>query len=603
MSPSARPRTVGAALLAAAEHARGRREGLRFVDRREATRHLPWTEVASRARRAADWLGRFGVEAGHTVVLVFGTGPEFFDAFFGVTLAGAVPVPIYPPLRFGRLDDYAARTTRMIAAAQARLVLVAPTLRERMGSIARAANARVAVLAHEDSGAFDSAPESRVDGSTGSAPMFLDPESLGLVQFSSGSTGDPRPVGLTHRALLAQAERILELLPDDPSRGLRHSGVSWLPLYHDMGLIGCVLPALRRPADLTLLAPEVFVARPSLWLQTLSRYRATVSPAPNFAFELCLERIDVDPLDRDGVDLSAWRAALVGAETVVPSILRRFAERFARFGFESRALTPVYGLAEAALAVTTTPIERPVRTMKLDRRVLTEEGRAVVGPPDRPCLEVASLGRPLPDFEVEIRSAEQGADWSTLRPLSPGRVGRVVCRGPSLMEGYLGQSAATAQVLRGGWLDTGDLGFLHEGELFLTGRANDVLVIRGRNYSPEPIEDSLGGIEGVGAVVAGSCAEDADGSEHLVVLAERRRGEGGSRPGDLELAQRCREAALTSSGLLAMTVVLLEPGCLPRTSSGKLRRGEAMRRYLECRWPAPAEVVRFEPTISRSAQS
>ncbi len=415
-----------------------------------------------------------------------------------------------------------------------------------------------------------------------------DPADLALVQFSSGTTVDPKPVALSHRAVVAQTEIIKSFWRDEP--GFRHSGVSWLPLYHDMGLIGCVIPSIARDSAITLLGPELFVARPALWLRAISRWRASISPAPNFAYGLCLSR--VSDADMEGVDLSGWRHALTGAEAVTPSVARAFTARFARWGFRPEALTPVYGLSEAALAVTFSDLGRPFRSVRFDRDGLAREGLALEVEDGR---EIVSVGTTVPGFLLEIRD-DAG------RVLPPGRVGRVWVRGPSLMDGYLNAPEATARALQGGWLDTGDLGFLRGGELYLTGRAKDVVILRGRNHAPDEIERAVEGIPGVraGCAVAASwLPEEAEG-ERLALFVETSRHATSAQID--ALPDLCRQAVLGATGLDVDEVVILEPGTLPRTSSGKLRRQESLRLWLagELSPPEPVTPLRLAGAMARS---
>ena len=550
--------------------------GIRFLDRAERDTWFGWAEIRERALTVCGGLRDLGIARGERVALVFPTGLEFFEAFFGILLAGAVPVPLYPPVRLGRLDEYFRRTARMLEVTRARLVLADARVRRILGEAIALARPPLGCRTVEE-----------VRGEGGEA-VWTDPSDLALVQFSSGTTVEPKPVALSHRALVAQTEILNVCLPDTGE--VRHSAVSWLPLYHDMGLIGCVFPALSREASLTLLGPELFVARPALWLRALSRWQATISPAPNFAYNLCLTR--VSDADMEGADLSNWRIALNGAEAVSPSVLRAFSERFARWGFRPEAMTPVYGLSEAALAVTFSDLSRPFRSVRFEREGLAREGLALEVEDGR---EIVSVGRPLPGFGLEIRSDDG-------RVLPPGRVGRVWIQGPSLMEGYLDAPEATARALQDGWLDTGDLGFLRGGELFLTGRAKDVIILRGRNYAPEEIERSLEGVPGVrtGCAVAASwLPEDADG-ERLVLFVEEARN---ATPRQLEaLPEACREAVLGAIGLAVDEVVVLEPGTLPRTSSGKLRRQEALRLWLadELLPPEPVTPLRIAGAMARS---
>ncbi|HXU47366.1 MAG TPA: fatty acyl-AMP ligase [Thermoanaerobaculia bacterium] len=539
--------------------------GLRFVARDERASWFGWAEVRRRALRVAGGLQAAGVAPGDRIALVFPTGIDFFAAFFGVQLAGAVPVPLYPPVRLGRLEEYFRRTARMLELASARLVLADPRVHRILGeAIARAEPPLgCRTLADLPAGAPRSNPAASSD--------------LALVQFSSGTTVDPKPVALSHRAVLGQVEALNGFWRDTPER--KHSCVSWLPLYHDMGLIGCVFPALYRDATLTLIGPEQFIAKPALWLRSLSRYRATISPAPNFGYALCLARIRDEELL--GVDLSAWEAALNGAEAAVPGTMRAFAARFARWGFRSEAFTPVYGLSEAALAVTFSALGRPFTAVRFDREALAREGLAR---PDGAGREIAAVGRPLPGYRIRIED-ESGAE----RP--ERHVGRVWAEGPSLMDGYLDQPEATARVMRDGWLDTGDLGFLHEGELFLTGRAKDVVILRGRNYAPEEIERALDGVPGVrtGCAVAVSHLPEGGDGEVLLLLVETRRGITAAE--EMSLPRAASEAVLGALGLPVGETVVLAPGTLPRTSSGKLRRSEALRLHLAGELAPPDRVT------------
>ncbi|MFY9820382.1 MAG: fatty acyl-AMP ligase [Thermoanaerobaculia bacterium] len=552
--------------------------GLRFVDRAERATWFGWAEVRERALTACGGMQALGVEPGDRVALVFPTGIEFFAAFFGALLAGAVPVPLYPPVRLGRMDEYLRRTARMLERSGARLILAASSLCRILGTAVEAVEeARPALGCRTLKDLPRPAPR----------PVHAAPADLALIQFSSGTTVEPKPVALSHRAVAAQAEILAGFWPDTPER--RQSCVSWLPLYHDMGLIGCVFPALARDATLTLFTPELFVARPALWLRTISRYGATISPAPNFAYGLCLSR--VSDADLQGVDLSGWQTALNGAESISPAVTRAFCERFARWGFRPEAMTPVYGLSEAGLAVTFSDLRRPYRVTRFDREGLAHEGRARVSAEGR---EIVSVGRPVPGFRLRIVGSDGHdlQDLHDLRDLPAGTVGRIWIQGPSLMDGYLDDPEATAHALRNGWLDTGDLGFLHSGELYLAGRAKDAVILRGRNHAPEEIEravDEVPGLRAASAVAVSWLPEDAPGEE-LALFVEASRE---ATPEDLAaLPEACREAVLGATGLAVDRLEVLAPGVLPRTSSGKLRRGETLRLYLA------GELALLEPAAS-----
>lgn len=574
-----RPETLQAALRRAADFPN---TGLRFLDRREQPTWYPWSAIHDRAAATAAGLLARGLTPGERVAVIFPTSIEFFDAFFGTLLAGGCPVPLYPPVRLGRLDEYHHRTAAMVTACGARLVLADKRIRRLLGeTMARAQDPEADRTVHCLT--LDDLPSERPG-----TPVPVSPDDLGLVQFSSGTTGDPSPVALTHRALQAQSAAIETFLVD--ADNVTHAGVSWLPLYHDMGLVGCVLPALNRPGVLTLLGPELFVARPAAWLRALSRWGGTVSPAPNFAYGLCLDRIRDEELE--GVDLSAWRLALNGAEPVAPGVLRAFQERFARWGLRPEALNPVYGLSEAALAVTFSDVSQPFAAFRFNREALAR-GVAVIDPAG---LELVAVGRPVPGFEIRIVD-DEGGEQPT------GHVGRVRVRGPSLMQGYLDRPDQTAQVLRNGWLDTGDLGFWHEGQVVLTGRAKDVLVLRGRKHAPHLVEQAVDGVVGVrtGCAAAVTHLPEGGDRELLLLLVEHCK-EATTVQLDA-VPDGCRKAVLSATGLACDEVVILPPGTLPRTSSGKIRRQESLHRYRAgaLRAPEPVNLWRVARSMGRSS--
>lgn len=564
--------TLPGALAAAADTA----HGITFVDVAETETFLPYAALRSAAHRFAHGLGRRGVRRGDRIALVFPTSPAFPTAFFGTLLAGATPVPLYPPLRLGRLAEFHARTARMVTVAACRLAVTDARTSRLLGVAIERARPDLGLCTDDE--LLAEAP--------GECSLSTRSDELALVQFSSGTTADPRPVALTHRAILANVAAIDRLLPEEVS------GVSWLPLYHDMGLVGGLLGAIAHPAPLVLIPPEAFLARPALWLRAIARHRATVSPAPNFAFGLAARRIrDEEMAD---ADLSSWRLALCGAEPVSPEVLRRFTERFSRYGLDPVAPTPVYGLSEATLAVTFGAVHRSFSVAAVDPVRIALDGAVVGG-----ARELASVGRPVPGMELEIRDAS-GA------PLPESRVGRIWVRGPSLMQGYLGNDAATRSVLRDDWLDTGDLGFIRDGELYIAGRLKDTVVLRGRNHAPQEFEEALDGVSGVrpGCAVAVGFVTDYAEGEELAILAERDRVPGPHTSSEFDhvLEERIRTAVLERCGVRPALVRILAPGTLPRTSSGKLRRGEARRQLLARALAPPTKVtpLRMAREILRS---
>jgi acyl-CoA synthetase (AMP-forming)/AMP-acid ligase II len=566
----------------ALRHAATTPHTLTLVDSKEAETVVSYAELYVCARRVAASLIARGLRPKDRVALVLPTGREFLEAFFGVQLAGAVPVPLYPPVRLGRMDDYVQSTARMLTAVDARMVVSDRRVRLLLGAAIE--------IAHPPLGCPTVA---ELAAGTAEAECPVGPQMLGLIQFSSGSTGAPKPVALTHGNLIAQVTALDQVLT--PEAGEQNIGVSWLPLYHDMGLIGCLLSAVFKPGHMVLLPPEAFLSRPSLWLRAISRHRGTVSPAPNFAYGLCLKRVS----DRDlvGVDLSSWRFALNGAEPVSHATMTAFATRFGRHGFRGQAMMPVYGLSEASLAVTFTPPRARPRVTQLPGS-------------SRPLV---SVGTPLPGVEVAVC----GADGCHT---AEGEVGTIYTRGASVMQAYFDDPEATAQVLSNGWLDTGDLGLVDDGELFITGRAKDLVIIRGRNHAPQEFEECVDAVPGarIGCTVAlGYTPDDHDG-EALLILVEAAVAapvepvepvevsadatDAGARAAHARLAERVVVAVTARTGIRPHRVVVLDPGTLPRTSSGKLRRAHALTSFLAGTLapPAPVNALTVGYEIARS---
>jgi fatty-acyl-CoA synthase len=533
--------------------------GLVFVDKREQDHEVPFARISERARSVAADLVRRGVRKGDRVALVLPTCPEFVECFFGVLRAGAIPVPLYPPLRLGKLDEFHRRTTAMLKAVDAAIVVTDERIRRLLGVAVADSGPRLGcVTASSLAGAMSEAIEVTADD-------------IAVIQFSSGTTNDPKPVALTHANLLSNLATLEQYMTAD---GAPHPvGVTWLPLYHDMGLIGNLLSAFYVPAKLVLLPPELFVAVPGAWLRAVSRHRGTITAAPSFAFGLCLKRIRDDELE--GVDLSSWSICLNGAEAVSAEAQRRFGERFGRWGFRASSFTPCYGMAEASLAVTFKPAGTSFKTLGVDGDKLA--AKAVVEPGSK---EIVSVGRPLAGMAVEIRDDDGVA-------LPPGQVGHIFVSGPSIMAGYFGRPDLTDQALHNGWLHTGDRGFAYDGELFVCGRQKDIVIVRGANHAPEEFEAALDGLPGVrtGCAVAVGFVPPGDEDEALAMLVETTPE---ATPG---LAQDVVARVQQHTGILPAHVELLAPGTLPRTSSGKLRRREALTQWQTGQLAPPKKVT------------
>ncbi|MFT5585332.1 MAG: fatty-acyl-CoA synthase [Cognaticolwellia sp.] len=541
----------------------GHNATLRFLDRHGRPNEQDWAGTRERALAVSGQLIALGIEHGERVVLVYATEPDFFAAFFGCMLAGAVPCPVYPPVRLGRMDEYHQRTARMVELAGARLMLASGRIKRVLGGVVERVRPELGCRTLEE--LPGGAPQSRTVG--------LD--DLAMLQFSSGTTVEPKPVALSHGAVMAQTRALLDHLLEHAD-GVPATGVCWLPLYHDMGLIGCVFPSLVLGGELTLMGPEVFIGRPALWLQTLSKYGGVVSPAPNFAYGLCLDR--VKDADMEGVDLSRWRVALNGAEPVAPQVLRDFIARFSQWGFQPQALSPVYGLSEASLALTFSALDQPFNSERFNAHALSA-GRAELDPQG---TEIVSVGTPLRGFFIQVRG-ENG-------PVLDGHIGSVWAKGPSLMREYLGRPELTAKALVSGWLDTGDQGFVHGGQLYLSGRIKDLLILNGRNHAPHPVEQAVDGIPGVrtGCAAAVSHRPEGAASEQLVLFVEHSSQ--ASTAEKSELPKACNQAVVVATGLVCAQILLLPPGTLPRTSSGKIRRAETLAQHLRGELVPPDKV-------------
>jgi acyl-CoA synthetase (AMP-forming)/AMP-acid ligase II len=545
-APALRPKY--STLIEMLAHAARSDVSLFFVDRKEQDLEVPMARVRQRAMAiAADLMAR-GVQKGDRIALVLPTCAEFVECLFGVMCAGAIPVPLYPPVRLGKLGEYHSKTAAMLRAVDAALVVTDERIRRLLGTSVQLAAPRLGCVT-----------ASSLDGEN-SVEIGTTSEAVALIQFSSGTTQDPKPVALTHANLLSNLGSIERYLTADGAPP--PVGVTWLPLYHDMGLIGNLLSAFYMQCRMVLLPPELFVAEPGAWLRAISRHRGTVTAAPNFAFGLCVNRVRDEELD--GVDLSSWTVSLNGAEAVSAAVQRRFLERFTRWGLRASALTPCYGMAEASLAVTFKPAGTSYRTLGVDAEKLAADG--VVEPGAK---ELASVGRPLAGVEVEIRDAAGVS-------LSPGRVGHIFVRGSSVMAGYFDRTDLTDQAIHDGWLDTGDLGFTEGGELFVCGRHKDIIVVRGANHPPEEFEAPLESLPGVrtGCAVAVGFVPPGEDDEALAMLVETTTDAPSTLAADV--ASRVQER----TQIRPAHVELLAPGTLPRTSSGKLRRREARTRWL-----------------------
>jgi 1-acyl-sn-glycerol-3-phosphate acyltransferase len=476
-----------------------------------------------------------------------------------VQRAGGVPVPLYPPARKSQIEDHLRRQAGILQTAGAEVLV---TFSEVL-TLARLLSAQLPVLRKVVTVAeLAAAPAAQADALI---PPPVQGEDIAFLQFTSGSTGNPKGVVLTHANLLANLRAIrqgADIRSDDVI-------VSWLPLYHDMGLIGCWMGALYFGVPLVLMSPLAFLARPSRWLQAIHRHRGTLSAAPNFAYELCINKIPDDEIA--GLDLSSWRMALNGAEPVGPETLRRFTERFAPHGFRPGAFSPVYGLAESSLAVAFPPLDRPPVIDAVERDAFQRSGRAVPAQADdATALRFVSCGFPLVGHEVRVVD-DSGQE------VGDRQEGRLEFKGPSASSGYFRNPEATAKLVHGDWRDSGDRAYLASGELYITGRVKDIIIRAGRNLYPQELEAAVGEVPGIrkGCVAVFGSPDPATGTERLVVMAEtRERGDALDA-----IRQAVQDVTVDLLGTPAEVVALVPPHGVPKTSSGKIRRSSAREAF------------------------
>jgi len=507
------------------------------------------------AQSVAAGLQAQGLEPKQTVAIMLPTGLDYFLSFFGILLAGGIPTPIYPPTRPSQLAEHLRRHQRILANAQTRVLITVPEAE----TVARLFKAQVADLRKVCTVAELQATDARQW-----RPPPVRSQDIAFLQYTSGSTGDPKGVMLTHDNLLTNIRVMGERLQVDAS----DTFISWLPLYHDMGLIGACLGSLYYAFPVVVMSPLSFMARPARWLWAIHRHGGTLSAAPNFAYELCLKHCGDAQLE--GLDLSSWRIAMNGAEPVSPQTLERFIERFSHYGFRPEAMAPVYGLAESSLGVALPAPERGVLVDRIDRERFRRSGQAQpVAATTVDNLQFPACGRALAGHEIRIVDDDD-------RELPERQEGRLQFRGPSCTSGYYRNPDATRQLFHNDWLDSGDRAYQAAGEVYLTGRVKDLIIKGGRNFYPYELEQAVGILDGVRqGCVAVFASTAADGAERLVVAAEIRQNADTD-----DLQQQIRSAGVDLLGLPPDDILLVPPRTVLKTSSGKIRR-TAMRELYE----------------------
>jgi fatty-acyl-CoA synthase len=530
--------------------------GYTFLDGDLRPNEHNFSDLLKEAQRRGAKLRALGLEKGDRLAMIIPDPEDFVLSFLGAVLVGVVPVPMYPPLALGRLDSYIDSAASILTAAGARMLLTTKQVSPILWSLVSKVDGLEDIVLAEKL-------REKNDGDQAYVRPDISPDDTCFLQFTSGSTSAPKGVVVTHRSLSANAKAIMfDGLESDPAVD---KGISWLPLYHDMGLIGFVIAPLFATVPVVFIPTLAFVKRPSVWMETVHKYRGTITFGPNFAFGLAAKRA---PKNRTDFDLSCLRVIGCGAEPINGGTMRTFIDAFAPFGVKPKALMPCYGMAEATLAMSFDRLTRPMRTVTIDRGIYEAKNTAQLVEPQagNEVLELVSCGRTFPGHDLGIMN-ERG------ELLVEGKVGEIVFRGPSVTTGYFRNPEATVELLKGGWLHTGDLGFMLDGEVFISGRMKDVIILNGRNYYPQAIEWAVERAEGVrrGNVVAFSI--NGEVTEKLIVVAEST----------FEDQNKVREAVSAevkaALGLQVGEVVLVGKGAIPKTSSGKLQRRKTKSQY------------------------
>jgi fatty-acyl-CoA synthase len=543
--------TLGEALDYAAQGTRG----LNFHDARGTlVRPYPFRELQADAKAAAYRLIAAGIAPGDRVALVAETSAEFAALFFGTVYAGAWPVPLPLPTSFGGKDSYIDQLRVQLTSCDPVMLIYPPELSEMAGAAAAAVGTQ----------GIDWADLLGREAASVDLPQAAG-EDIAYLQYSSGSTRFPHGVAITHHALLnnlAAHAHGMELIESDRC-------ISWLPWYHDMGLVGCFLSPIANQVSVDYLKTEDFARRPLAWLDLISRNPGTsISYSPTFGYDICSRRMSSQTKAADRFDLSRWRLAGNGADMIRPDVMQGFVDAFADAGFQATAFLPSYGLAEATLAVSIMPPNEGIRVELVEETQLS----GVPAGQDRPhrYRAIVNCGKPVRDMKVEIRE-EDGT------PLPERAIGKVWCSGPSLMVGYFRDEAATEACMADGWLDTGDMGYLSDGYIYIVGRAKDMIIVNGRNHWPQDIEWAVEQLPGFKqGDIAAFAITTRGGEETPAVLVQCRTSDTEERS---RLRDEIRDRVRAVTGMNCV-IELIPPRTLPRTSSGKLSRAKARNLYL-----------------------
>lgn len=557
-------------LVDAIEYAAKGVRGFNFYSSRGELEHaITFRELRDKARMIGRKLAGMGFVKGDRVALIAETTPDFVAFFLGAQYASVLPVPLPLPTSFGGREGFVRQLNRQLTSCEARAIVTPDEMRDYVKEAAEELKADFIGPLDAFMDWADKEDEPRLPGT----------DDISYLQYSSGSTRFPHGIAISHKSLLSNTRGIgehgMQLRDDD-------RGVSWLPFYHDMGLVGMLLVPLTCQVSTDYLATEDFARRPLQWLSLMSKNHGTISYSPTFGYDICARRAGSEAIS--SLDLASWRVAGIGGDMIRPKVMENFAETFAPAGLDPKIFCASYGLAECTLAVSFMPLETGIVTDSVDEHILTGgapadartriNGRMVNGVEMGFAAhqrKVVNCGVPLPEYEIEVRNTDGDA-------LGERAVGRVYVRGTSVMTGYFRDEEATRAVLsRDGWLDTGDMGYMLDGSLYIVGRAKDMIIVNGRNHWPQDIEWAAEQMDGLrsGDIAAISVPGESNEEVPAVLVQCRLRDEGERR----DFAKQVRQHILKETGIHCQ-VELIPPRSLPRTSSGKLSRAKARAEFL-----------------------
>lgn len=534
---------------------------------------ITYAQLKERALKVAFGLQQLGLRPAQAVAIMLPTSADYFYSFFGILMAGGIPVPIYPPARPSQLEEHMQRHTKILKNCEAGILVTVPEAKQ----VAKILKSYVQNLEE-----IVTVPELSASKTSPTLPL-IHADDTAFIQYTSGSTGDPKGVVLTHANLLANIRSMGQVV----NATSKDVFISWLPLYHDMGLIGAWFGSLYHTSFFVVMSPLSFLAKPQRWLWAIHKYGGTLSASPNFGYEYCLHRLK--DVDLTGLDLSTWRAAFNGAEAVSPLTIQNFSEHFQDYGFDPKAMTPVYGLAESSVGLAFPPMLRGPLIDSIERDTFTKSKRAKpVESKDEHTLHFVSSGLPLPGHQIRVVGP-------TGHELPERHEGELQFCGPSSTSGYYRNTKKNEGLFDKSWLNTGDRAYISNGELYLTGRIKDIIIRAGRNIYPDEVEKAIGNVEGIrkGCVAVFGTLDKKTATERLIVLAETKIQDKKIRE---KLQKQINILATDLIGGPPDEIVLAQQGAVLKTSSGKIRRAASRDLFEEKRGKAGSQNLLWQLT-------